>query len=409
MTVGELVIPVLVALVALSGLGVLVVAVVNRATPMGRAPSSVARPAIVEAAPDVTPSDAIADLQHAALERLPMGLLLYADDGTEVYRNRAAGAFLAPRVSGPLLSAQIAASVAGARKADAAVPMVESTLELYGPPKRSFQLSVHRLGGGEADDGRPLASGLAVVVSDTTEKDRIDAVRRDFVANVSHELKTPVAALGLLAEALTDEDDPATSRRLAGRLQGESLRLANTIDDLLALSEIESDELIFSRVSAAEIRSGVENRSAAVAEQRGIELTWTIEPSDLWLMGDRRQLVSAVGNVVDNALKYSEPKSAVSVAMRLDDERDGERPDVTITVVDEGIGIPEADRERIFERFYRVDPARSRSTGGTGLGLSIVRHVLLNHAGTVQLDSTEGVGTTFVLRIPQLPAEEVTR
>lgn len=342
------------------------------------------------------------DQYSIALGQLPMGVLLFDDLRAEVYRNQVADELLAQRVTGPLLAGEIGELLAS-RPSDAAR---ESTLDLYGPPKRNLHLMATAL------DGSPGRGGWVVVVDDVTEQHRIDAVRRDFVANVSHELKTPVGAVGLLAEALVDEEDPETIRRLADRIQDESLRLGNTIDDLLALSAIESDQLQLARVSIAELRMGVEARSIGVAEHREIELTWDIADPDLWLEGDRRQLVSALGNVVDNALKYSEAGTAVTVSV--DTQSAGEITMVTFVITDQGVGIPESDKERIFERFYRVDAARSRQTGGTGLGLSIVRHVARNHSGSVQVDSTEGVGTTFVLSFPQsqqqsTPTQEVVQ
>jgi two-component system, OmpR family, sensor histidine kinase SenX3 len=241
-------------------------------------------------------------------------------------------------------------------------------------------------------------SGVLVVVEDTSERRRLENVRRDFVANISHELKTPVGALALLAETMLDEDDPDVTRRLAERLAAEAFRVGNTIDDLLELSRLEvATGLAADTVSVAQFVADAVERVRGAAEQRGIEIEVEEAPVRLTVIGDRRQLVSAVTNLVDNAVKYSEPGSTVAVRARTDGVW------VDVTVRDHGMGIPRRDLERIFERFYRVDRARSRETGGTGLGLAIVRHVASNHRGEVRVESREGVGSTFTLRLPAGP------
>ena len=239
---------------------------------------------------------------------------------------------------------------------------------------------------------------MLVVVEDTSERRRLENVRRDFVANISHELKTPVGALALLAETMLDEDDPDVTRRLAERLAAEAFRVGNTIDDLLELSRLEvATGLAADTVSVAQFVADAVERVRGAAEQRGIEIEVEEAPVRLTVVGDRRQLVSAVTNLVDNAVKYSEPGSAVAVRARTDGVW------VDVTVRDHGMGIPRRDLERIFERFYRVDRARSRETGGTGLGLAIVRHVASNHRGEVRVESREGVGSMFTLRLPAGP------
>jgi two-component system sensor histidine kinase SenX3 len=215
------------------------------------------------------------------------------------------------------------------------------------------------------------------------------------VANISHELKTPVGALSLVAETLEGEDDPAVVARLSHRMRTEAERLGRIIEDLLDLSRIEAEESP-SRdpVSIHLILGQAVDRLRPVAEHRGIHLE-VVEPSpNLLVRGDRRQLVSAIHNLVDNAIKYSEDGSAVEVRVTYDHEW------IEITVSDHGIGIPSRDLERVFERFYRVDRARSRDTGGTGLGLAIVRHVAGNHGGEVSVESREGEGSTFRLQLP---------
>jgi two-component system, OmpR family, sensor histidine kinase SenX3 len=224
-------------------------------------------------------------------------------------------------------------------------------------------------------------------------------VRTDFVANISHELKTPVGALAVLAETLIDETDPDIVGRIAERLLDEAHRAARTIDDLIELSRIElGGEQLRDGVDVADVIRCAVERGEALAEQRSIRITVldTETPGgSITVTGDRRQLISAVGNLVENAVKYSEPAGQVQIRWR------SEGPWVEFMVADQGVGIPARDLDRIFERFYRVDKARSRGTGGSGLGLSIVRHVATNHGGEVLVSSSEGEGSTFVLRIPR--------
>jgi two-component system sensor histidine kinase SenX3 len=264
-------------------------------------------------------------------------------------------------------------------------------LELFGPPKRSLALTTVPV----ADGDRVL--GAVAVIEDVSERRRLEAVRRDFVANISHELKTPVGALGLLAEALSAEDDSEVSRRLADRMTDEAFRVARTIDDLLDLSRIEAEPSVGAEVAAVSAVVGdAEERVGPVAHGRSIRVEIDV-PKRHAVRGDFRQLVSAVANLLENACKYSDVGSTVSVRSRADGSW------VEIDVVDAGVGIPERDLERVFERFYRVDRARSRETGGTGLGLAIVRHVAANHGGEVRVRSAEGEGSVFTLRLPAGP------
>ncbi|MGA0329066.1 MAG: sensor histidine kinase, partial [Ilumatobacteraceae bacterium] len=241
-----------------------------------------------------------------------------------------------------------------------------------------------------------LADGGAVaIIEDVTERSRLDAVRTDFVANISHELKTPVGALSVLAEALADEDQPEVVQRLADKMVNEAMRAGRTIDDLLELSRIElGGEAVKDVVLASMVIDESVNRARSLAERVGIEIVVVPSGDRVRMVGDRRQLVSALGNLVENAVKYSDPDSRVEVSATSDGRW------VDLSVRDFGLGIPQKDIDRIFERFYRVDRARSRETGGTGLGLAIVRHVATNHGGEVKLVSVEGEGSTFTLRIP---------
>jgi two-component system sensor histidine kinase SenX3 len=232
----------------------------------------------------------------------------------------------------------------------------------------------------------PLSSTLVLLlVEDRTEARQVDAVRRDFVANISHELKTPVGGLALLAEALLDAaDDPEAVRRFAGRMQRESDRLTRLVQDIIELSRLQSHDPLErpTLVPLDDVVVEAVDRSRLTAETRSITLVRGGQKG-MMVLGDSRQLVTALGNLVENAVRYGHGG-----------------PIAEVSVTDEGPGIAAGERERIFERFYRVDSARSRATGGTGLGLSIVKHVAAGHGGEATVWSDEGTGSTFTLRLP---------
>ena len=333
-----------------------------------------------------------------ALAVIPQGVVVYDEDGEIAYRNEVAAGYLTARHGEALVEEAIAglaaeatdASDEAARTGDEDAGPAARTVDLFGPPRRTLVLSALRL---EDDDRRRI--GALVVIDDVTDRRRLEAVRRDFVANISHELKTPVGALGLLAETLLAEDDPAVFRRLAERMVAEAFRVGRTIDDLLALTQIEADEVgMRDEVPVHLFIAEAVERVRPAAEQQGISIEVTEAPPRLVVVGDRRQLVSATYNLLENAVKYSDHGSVVQVRARTDGRW------IDLSVADHGIGIPRRDLERVFERFYRVDRARSRETGGTGLGLAIVRHVASNHAGAVRVESLEGEGSTFTLRLP---------
>ena len=328
-----------------------------------------------------------------ALASLPQGIVVYDPDGTVSFSNDVAAEFLTSRHGEALVEEAIAELAEAALGPARSEPEVATrTLELFGPPRRVLVLRAVPL---EVAQGGGERVGLLVVIDDISERRRLEAIRRDFVANISHELKTPVGALGLLAETLLAEEDPAVVRRLAERLLAEADRVGRTIDDLLVLSRIEAGEDgMRDEVPVHVCIAEAVERVRPAAEQAGIELRVSEPPTRLAVLGDRRQLVSALYNLLDNAVKYSDPGSSVEVRARTDGRW------VDLAVEDHGLGIPRRDLERVFERFYRVDRARSRETGGTGLGLAIVRHVVSNHAGEVRVDSQEGEGSTFTLRLP---------
>ena len=256
-----------------------------------------------------------------------------------------------------------------------------------GAGKREFEVSVSPLN----DEGMVL-----VLISDQSEARRIDAVRRDFVANVSHELKTPIGALGLLSEAILGaKDQPDAVVKFASRMQMEAKRLTDLVQEIIDLSRLQSSDPLQKAfdVEASDVVREAVAQAALSAESRKITVEIG-EIEDATVIGDRDQLIMAVLNLVENAINYSPENTKVSVVVKVKQEL------LEISVTDQGIGIAEGELARVFERFYRVDPARSRMTGGTGLGLSIVKHVALNHGGDIKVWSKEGVGSTFTLQLP---------
>jgi two-component system sensor histidine kinase SenX3 len=252
------------------------------------------------------------------------------------------------------------------------------------------------------EDGR--AGAVALLLTDMSEQRRLEAVRRDFVANVSHELKTPVGALTLLAEAVQEAaDDPDAVTRFAGRMHREANRLTRLVQDLMELSRVQGMDPM---PGAAEVRvrkllSEAIDRVRLAAERKSIDVQLRAAGEGLVVRGNETHLATAVSNLVDNAVAYSPPDTTVVVSAVAAVDAQA-RPVVDISISDQGLGIAEADQERIFERFYRVDPARSRATGGTGLGLAIVKNIVTNHLGSVAVHSTPGKGSTFTIRLPRV-------
>lgn len=244
---------------------------------------------------------------------------------------------------------------------------------------------------------------VVLLLKDMADSQRIEAVRRDFVANVSHELKTPVGALLLLAEAFREGvDDPESAHRFADRMVHEASRLSRLVQELLDLSRLQGAEPLPEPavVPVTEVFADAIDRVHLAAEAANVTLV-TAPPGDLVVWGDERSLATALTNLLDNAIAYSPPGTAVGIGAVLRQSDDGN--EVEISVKDEGYGIPPEDLERVFERFYRVDTARSRATGGTGLGLAIVKHIASNAGGRVSVWSAEGVGSTFTLVLPTPP------
>ena len=331
-----------------------------------------------------------------SLDSLPLGLVLCDESGGVIFRNTQAELLMASRY-GDAIAAQ---AVTGVLTEGWTSGVAERTIEIYGPPRRTLTIRSSVI-----DDGRrPL--GVLAIIEDISERRRLEDIRRDFIANVSHELKTPIGALGLLAETLQFERDPEVANRLAQRINSESFRVNRIIEDLLDLSRIESEGSPSREpVPVSLFVADAIERIRTSAEQHEVTLDFVEPDNNFVVVGDRRQLVSAVHALLENAVVYSPEGGSVDVSIErieasTDEEGETLGPFVHVNIKDDGVGIPSKDLERIFERFYRVDPGRARETGGTGLGLSIVRHVAQNHGGNVLVDSREGEGSTFTLELP---------
>lgn len=320
---------------------------------------------------------------ESVLDSLEMGIVVVDPAGRELFRNNAAADITGTRHSDVLVNAAVERLISAAL----AGRLGREQIQLAGPPVRVFVVSA-----------QPLPDGGAIsTISDITQQWRIDQVRTDFVANVSHELKTPVGALSVLAETIEGETSDELVLRLVRRMVQETQRMAGTIDELLELSHIElGEKMLAVEVNLSDVVAEVLERTNPIAMQKGVGLHVVGTGVPAVVTGNHAHLVSAVGNLVDNAIKYSDEGQPVTVSLSVEDAI------VRVDVEDRGIGIPMASIDRIFERFYRVDRARSRGTGGSGLGLSIVRHVATNHGGEVNVRSREGEGSTFSLLLPRV-------
>lgn len=325
------------------------------------------------------------DRLSAALHAVPDGVMVVGRDGQVLVCNAAASRFSGARHSDAVAEQAIGELLDQALLGQPA----ERELILFGPPRQTLHLRAFPL----PQDGSP--NGAVAFVRDVTEARRIESMRRDFVANVSHELRTPIGALVALAETIAAGTDGEVTGRLAERMVSESERLARIVEDLLDLSIVEAQERAGREpLPVTTLVGDAVDQVRMAAEAAGISIDAANVPANLRVECDRRQVVSAIYNLLDNAVKYSESGQPVEVTAEIVGDR------CAIAVRDHGIGIPSRDLERVFERFYRVDRARSRQTGGTGLGLAIVRHVAQNHGGEVTVESHEGEGTTFTLLLP---------
>ncbi len=329
----------------------------------------------------------IPDLLIKALESLESESLLVLPGEVIVYESDGLSSFGLVR-DGRVTSEELIALIRVVRRTNETHRgSIEIARGPIGEGKREVRVSVAPL----TEDGLIL-----VLVSDESEARRIDAVRRDFVANVSHELKTPIGALGLLSEAILGaKNQPEEVVRFATKMQNEAKRLTDLVQEIIDLSRLQSSDPLQQAfpVEVEDLIREAINQAQIHAESRGIAIDLgAVENATV--IGDRDQLIAAVHNLIENAINYSPENTKVSVTSTIKDGL------VEIAITDQGIGIAESELGRIFERFYRVDPARSRQTGGTGLGLSIVKHVALNHGGDVKVWSKEGVGSTFSIILP---------
>jgi two-component system sensor histidine kinase SenX3 len=312
-------------------------------------------------------------------------------DDADVVLKASAPAYAMGLVKGTALLSDDLADLVHQVRRDGQIRETEILMSRAGMPARHVTARV-----------APLGSRLVLaLVEDRTRERRVEAVRRDFVANVSHELKTPVGAIRLLSEAVSDAaDDPEAVKRFAGRMLTESERLSRLVQQVIELSRLQGDDPLESPmvVHLDQVIATAVDTSAIDADSKRISIV-TGGVGGLEVFGNEEQVTAAVANLVANAVSYSEADSTVLVTTKAADDR------VEVSVVDQGIGIPAMEIERIFERFYRVDPARHRSTGGTGLGLSIVKHVAATHGGDVRVWSVEGQGSTFTLTLPRRKQE----
>ena len=334
------------------------------------------------------------------VSRMTEGVVISDADGRIVFRDDTVHPAVSTRHGHALIDAALARVLGQACTG----MTVTEEVRLYGPPERILLLSAS-----------PMAEGGLALIEDVTERERLETMRRDFVSNISHELRTPVGAISLLAETLgdlladsagsareatLDVEDRATVVGLASRMVSEADRMTRAIDDLAELSRVERDaDAERSVMALQDIVSAVVERLANAAEQCGIAVGVAAPAEPVLIRADRRQVASAVHNLLDNSLKYSDAGTSVNVRIRrLDDAAE-------LSVQDMGVGIPQGDLPRVFERFYRVDRSRTSASGGIGLGLAIVRHVAINHRGVVTVQSMEGEGSTFTLRLPLVPGD----
>jgi two-component system sensor histidine kinase SenX3 len=349
-------------------------------------------------APAVGPGEA-AELAGSVIEQLSSGVVILDRSENILLSNPAA------RLLGTVADSRLAAGslqTVAAHSLATGEAIRDEVVLTARPGRDSVWISVSAIP--LRADARGRASALALLIDDVTDARRLDAVRRDFVANVSHELKTPVGALTLLAEAIEGAaGDPDAVHRFASRMQKEGSRLGRLIGELTVLSRLEGAEPLPDavHVSVAKVMGEAISTNALAAEKAGISVV-SSGGMGMTVEGSETQLVSALANLIENAIQYSPSGTRVAITAR----RTGpaEAPTVEIAVTDQGIGISEADLPRVFERFFRVDEARSRATGGTGLGLAIVKHTMANHGGSVAAWSVPSAGSTFTLTLPLVSA-----
>jgi len=336
------------------------------------------------------------DQLSTILKSMNEGVITVTSEGLITHVNAAACRML--RSSGERCLGQALKDIDGSNNLDQAFRQcqqqqasVERTIQLDGYTfSRHYRLHVTLLKQSHQADA-------ILVLQDITDVQRIDKMRADFVANASHELKTPITAIRGFAETLIEDDtiEPTTQQRFMRKIHGQSIRLSDLVSDLLALSRLESnDEAFNTQVDLQQVVQRVCANLQAVAQTQKVVLELQPKDGPMLLLGDDNALGQMATNLIDNAIKYTAAKGTITVALAV------EHGMAVLTVKDDGLGIDESDQERIFERFYRVDKARSQSLGGTGLGLAIVKHIVQNHKGRLQLKSKLSHGSTFTVKIP---------
>jgi len=344
--------------------------------------------AVGERATELDRAGRYSDQLEQALNASPVGILIVDNDANDVYMNPTAAAYATGRAGDAVVGIrlrEIIAAVAGNGEAQ------EQEIEVFTPSQRTILVRAIPLYVG--DERR----GTAAFADDRTPHSRLNTMRRDFVANASHELKTPIGALRLLAEALVATTDHEVQESISERIQSEASRMTRLVEDILDLSLIEEHQTVRGVVDVCDVIRDAVQQAALASEALAVPVEFRCD--DVGVLGDHRRLVSAVANLIENAITYTAAKGlaeAEPVQVHAY-EQDG---NAHIVVEDHGIGIAARHQTRIFERFYRVDKGRSRASGGTGLGLAIVRHVVQNHWGEVEVESTPGRGSTFHIVLP---------
>lgn len=346
---------------------------------------------------DTSRTAALLQKLTAALDNINEGIAICDAKGAIVFRNAPAQSFAQTPHSEVLVEAAMEELLAEALKGKTA----QREIQLYGPPDQILLLQTFPLSpafqspASQPPESQPADSPAAVaVIDDISHRQHLDIIRRDLVTNIGHELRTPVGALSVLADAMEDEDDPEVLISLSQSIGRESVRLTQIVEDLLELSRLEQnqDGQLAPVILQDVVRRAVTRISGAAQRSNAeIQIGMAEEPVCVW--GDSFQLTSAAFNLLDNALKYSPSGRSLSIDLL------NKGAWAEIVVADEGVGIPRRDHDRVFERFYRVDRSRS-SAMGSGLGLAVVRHVAQQHEGEVTLQSEEGVGSTFTIRLP---------
>ncbi|MDJ0953544.1 MAG: ATP-binding protein [Acidimicrobiia bacterium] len=338
-----------------------------------------------------------AERLEAALEVSHVGIVIVDEDGTEVFANQAATSYATGRAGDAVVGIRLRELLV--EVADTGVPQ-EQQIEVFTPSQRTIRLRAMPLLIGD----RP--AGTIAFTDDLTPASRVDTIRRDFVANASHELKTPLGALRLLAEALVTTTDRDAQMSLSERIQSEATRMTRLVEDILDLSLIEEHQSVRGVVDLCDVVDDSLRQAQLASEALGVPIEVKCESVEV--LGDHRRLVSAVANLLENAITYTSAKGAESIEpVSVRGFRDEQK--AIIEVEDHGIGIAARHQTRIFERFYRVDKGRSRASGGTGLGLAIVRHVVQNHWGDVEVESVPGRGSTFRITLPARESESAER